>query len=138
LWQEYDRLADLPPDQFMAAFMRLQLLPGVVPPLPPPGPPPPWMAQRPAGIRALMDTFRIYDLDRDALRGFDRPVYFGLGGMSNPDQFGEEAERLARVFPDFWLEVFPERHHFDPPHRVEPQALAASLKSLWTRAERRP
>lgn len=135
LWQEYARLADLPDDQFMASFMRLQLRPDVVPPSPPPGPPPPWMAQRPAGIRALLDTFQTYDLDSEALRGFEQPVYFALGGLSNPDQFGEEAERLARVFPNFWLEVFPERHHFDPPHRVEPQALASSLRSLWRRAE---
>ncbi len=135
LWRDYARLADLPHDQLMAAFTRLQLRPDVAPPSPPPGPPPPWMAQRPAGIRALLDTFQSYDLDREALGGFDRPVYFALGGLSNPDQFEEEAERLARVFRDFRLEVFPERHHFDPPHRVEPQALASSLRGLWERAE---
>jgi len=135
LWRRYAQLADLPHDEFMAAFMRLQLRADVVPPSPPGGPPPPWMAQRPAGIRALLDAFRTYDLDREALRGFERPVYFALGGLSNPDQFGEEAERLAHVFPNFWLELFPERHHFDPPHRVEPRALATSLRALWGRAE---
>lgn len=93
------------------------------------------MAQRPAGIRAIIEAFRTHDLDRDALRRFDRPVYFALGGLSNPDQFGEEAERLARVFGDFWLQVFPNRHHFDPPHRAEAPALAASLRSLWQRSE---
>jgi hypothetical protein len=96
------------------------------------------MAQRPAGIRAIVDAFRTYHLDREALRRFDRPVYFALGGLSNPDQFGDEAERLARVFGDFWLQVFPDRHHFDPPHRAEAPALAASLRSLWRRAETRP
>jgi pimeloyl-ACP methyl ester carboxylesterase len=135
LWREYARLADLPQDEFMAAFVRLQLRPDVVPPSPPPGPPPPWMAQRPAAIRALIGTFQTYNLDQEALRRFDNPAYFALGGLSNPDQFGEEAQRLAHVFPNFWLEVFPERHHFDPPHRVEPQALATSLRSLWARAE---
>jgi pimeloyl-ACP methyl ester carboxylesterase len=134
LWPEYRRLAALPPEQSMPAFVRLQLRPGVQPPAPPPGPPPPWMAQRPRGIRAIVDAFRTYDLDRDALRRFSRPVYFALGGLSNPDQFREEAERLARVFDDFWLEVFPRRHHFDPPHRSEAPALAASLRSLWQRA----
>ena len=44
------------------------------------------MAKRPGGIRAFLETFRTYDLDRDALRGFDRPVYFALGGLSNPDE----------------------------------------------------
>jgi hypothetical protein len=32
--------------------------------------------------------------------------------------------------------VFEERHHFDPPHRIEPERLANSLKTLWGRAER--
>jgi hypothetical protein len=92
------------------------------------------MARRPAGIRAVLEAFGTYDLDRAALQRFRRPVYFALGGLSNPDQFAEEAERLARVFRDFRLEVFPDRHHFDPPHRVEAAAVAASLRSLWRRA----
>jgi pimeloyl-ACP methyl ester carboxylesterase len=135
LWPEYGRLAALPPEASMPAFVRLQLRPGVQPPAPPPGPPPPWMARRPAGIRAVVDAFRTYDLDREALRRFGRPVYFALGGLSNPDQFREEAERLARVFDDFWLEVFPRRHHFDPPHRAEAPAMARSLRHLWQRGQ---
>jgi pimeloyl-ACP methyl ester carboxylesterase len=135
LWPEYARLAALPAQESMPAFVRIQLRPGVAPPAPPAGPPPPWMARRPAGIRALVDAFRTYDLDRDALCRFDRPVYFALGALSNPDQFGEEAVRLARVFGDFWVQVFPDRHHFDPPHRAEAPVLAASLRSLWQRSE---
>ncbi|WP_208543126.1 hypothetical protein [Nocardioides euryhalodurans] len=98
------------------------------------------MAARPAGIRAMVEAFSHHDLDREALGRFDHPVYFALGALSNPDQFGEEAERLARVLGDFWLQVFPDRHHFDPPHRVEAPALADALRSLWQRAEtaRRP
>ena len=42
---------------------------------------------------------------------------------------------LAAMFPDFTIETFPERHHFDPPHRVEPEHLANSLLALWQRAE---
>ena len=136
LWREYDRAEALPPDQFMRAFMRLGVRPGVELPPPPPGDPPPWMAKRPSGIRAFMNAFRTYELDRDALARFDRPVYFALGGLSNPDQYGEIAGRLSRVFSDFELEVFDERHHFDPPHRVEPERLADSLSALWHRAER--
>lgn len=138
LWPEYRRFAALPPEESMPAFVRIQLRRGVEPPAPPPGPPPPWMARRPQGIRAIIEAFRTYDLDRDALRRFDRPVYFALGAQSNPDQFREEAERLTRVFDDFWLQVFPRRHHFDPPHRAEAPALAASLRSLWQRSEERP
>jgi hypothetical protein len=93
------------------------------------------MAQRPGGIRAFMRTFRTYDLDRGALASFDRPVYYALGGLSNPDQFGEIAARLNGVFPDFRLEVFAELHHFNPPHRIAPERLADSLRALWRRAE---
>jgi len=135
LWLEYDRLEGLPVEQFMQTFTRLQLKPGVPPPAPAPGEPPPWMAKRPAGIRAFGRAFKRSGIDREALRRFDRPVYFALGGLSNPDQFGEIAKRLSGVFPDFELEVFEERHHFDPPHRIEPERLAKSLKTLWRRAE---
>jgi hypothetical protein len=90
------------------------------------------MAKRPAGIRSFMRTFRTYDLDRETLRRFDRPVYYALGGLTNPDHYGEIAERLSRVFDDFTLEVFEQRHHFDPPHRIEPERLARSLGTLWT------
>jgi len=134
LWREYDRLDALPPDQFMRTFMRLGVKPGVELPPPQAGDPPPWMAKRPGGIRAFMKTFKTYELDRDALARFDRPVYFALGGLSNPDQYGAIAARLSRVFPDFELEVFEERHHFDPPHRIEPERLAGSLRAFWRRA----
>ena len=117
-------LESLPPDEFMAGFVRLQLAPGVEPPPPPEGPPPPWMAKRPAGLRAFIDAFDSGDLDLDALRAFARPVYFALGGRSNPDYYGRMADRLAAIFPDFTIETFAERHHFDPPHRIEPERLA--------------
>jgi pimeloyl-ACP methyl ester carboxylesterase len=136
LWREYDRLEARPPAQFMREFMRLNVKPGVELPPPPSGEPPPWMAKRPGGIRAFMKTFSTYDLDLSALARFDRPVYFALGGLSNPDQFGEIAARLRAVFPDFQLEVFEERHHFDPPHRIEPERLAQSLRALWRRGDR--
>jgi pimeloyl-ACP methyl ester carboxylesterase len=136
LWAQFDRLEGLPVEQFMSTFMRLGLKPGVPLPAPPPGDPPPWMAKRPAGIRAIQGAFKRSDIDGQALRHFDRPVYFALGALSNPDQYGEIAKRLSGVFPDFELEVFDERHHFDPPHRIEPERLANSLKKLWDRAER--
>jgi pimeloyl-ACP methyl ester carboxylesterase len=135
LWLESDRLQELPAEEAMPAFMRLQLKPGVPLPAPPSGDPPPWMAKRPAGIRAIVRAFKSGDIDREALHSFDRPVYFALGGLSNPDQFEEIAKRLSGVFPDFELEVFEERHHFDPPHRIEPERLANSLLALWRRAE---
>ena len=120
----------------MPAFVRLSLRDGVDPPAPPPGPPPPWMAQRPAGIAAFARAFAREDLDPEALRRFERPVYYALGGLSNPDQYEEIARRLEANFPDFELEVYADRHHFDPPHRTEPERVAAALRRLWERAER--
>ena len=135
LWHRYGELRDLPQEEFMAAFMRLQVKPDAVLPPPPPGPPPPWMAKRPAGISAFLHAFNTYALDRGRLAAFHKPVLFVLGGMSSPDEQGDNAERLARVFPDFRLEVFPGRHHFDPPHRAEPEQVAALLGAHWARAQ---
>ena len=120
LMEQLRELESLPPDAFMAGFVALQLAPGVASPPPPEGEQPPWMRKRPAGLRAFIIAFDEGELDLDALRAFERPVYFALGGRSNPDYYGKMAERLAAIFPDFTLEEFPERHHFDPPHRIEP------------------
>jgi pimeloyl-ACP methyl ester carboxylesterase len=85
VWREFERIATLPPAEMMPAFVAIQLAPGVEAPPPPPGPPPPWMATRPAGLRAFMGTFRSSSLDLGRLRAFEQPVYFALGGRSNPD-----------------------------------------------------
>ncbi|WP_120522581.1 alpha/beta fold hydrolase [Arthrobacter celericrescens] len=135
LWEQYEALDALPPEQFMAGFMRLAVRPDVALPPPPAGDPPPWMAKRPAGIRAFLETFRTYDLARNSLAEFRQPVLMVLGGLSNPDDFGEIIERLSSVFPDPRTEVFQERHHFNPPHRIEPERLAAVLHAHWERAE---
>jgi pimeloyl-ACP methyl ester carboxylesterase len=133
--RSFRALEQLSPDQAMSGFQRLQLAPGVDPPPPPEGPPPAWMDKRAAGTRAILDAFDKSELDVGALRTFERPAYFALGGRSNPDYFARISERLAAILPDLTIETFPERHHFDPPHRVEPKRLAASLLNLWQRAE---
>jgi len=132
--REFDQIAALPPDRMMPAFVARQLAPGVEPPPPPPGSPPSWMASRPAGIRALTATFGSSTLDLDRLRAFERPVYFALGGRSNPDYYGRMAGRAREIFPDFTLDLFEERHHFDPPHRIEPDRTARALRAHWARA----
>ena len=134
----YDRFRAIPeltPDAIMPAFVRTQLAPGIEPPTPAPGPPPPWMPSRLKGIGGFMAAFDAFEPDVDVLRRFDRPVYFALGGRGNPDLYARMAARLADVFPDFTLDIYDERHHFDPPHRVEPARLAAALRQLWARAE---
>lgn len=134
IWRRFDRIAALAPEQMLPAFVANQLAPGVEPPPPPPGPQPAWMASRPAGLRTLIETFRTGSLDLDRLRAFDRPVLFALGGKSKPDYYGRMAERAGTIFGDLTLEVFTERHHFDPPHRIEPERTATVLQALWERA----
>ena len=131
----FRRLADRPADDFMAGFIKLQLDKGVAPPPPAEGPPPPWMAKRPAGVKAFLAAFESDRLDLDRLRGFAGPVCFILGGRSSYDYYGRMAERLGRVFKDYTIETFPERHHFDPPHRIEPKRVAGILRRVWTRAD---
>jgi pimeloyl-ACP methyl ester carboxylesterase len=136
----YDRirvLRELPAELVMPEFVRAQLADGVEPPAPPPGLPPPWMASRLAAIATIQSAFDAYQPDLDGLRRFDRPVCFVLGGRSNPDLYARIAERLGEVFTDFTLDVYDDRHHFDPPHRIEPVRVAATLRALWTRAEQR-
>jgi pimeloyl-ACP methyl ester carboxylesterase len=136
VWAEFERIRELPAEEMMPIFIRTQLAPGVASP-PPPGPVPPWMAKRPPGIRALTAAFRRYDLDPGALRAFERPVYYALGGLSNPDYYGRMASRLGTLFADFTLDVYEGRHHFDPPHRAEPRRLAERLTTTWDRAAER-
>ena len=135
VFDRFRAIPELSPDVIMPAFVRTQLAPGVEPPPPLPGPPPPWMPSRLAGIGSFMAAFDAYEPDFDVLRQFDRPVYFALGGRGNPDLYARMAERLAGIFSDFTLDVYEARHHFDPPHRVEPSRLAAALRDVWTRAE---
>jgi len=134
VWQEFLRVQRLPADRLMPEFARLQLAPGVEPPAPEPGSPPRWMALRPAGIRALLDAFTDYELKLDTLRAFEQPVYFALGELSNPRWYCGMAERARDLFGDFTLDVFSGRHHLDPPHRAEPELLAARLRDVWRRA----
>jgi pimeloyl-ACP methyl ester carboxylesterase len=133
IWEELERIAALPPEELLQAIVAIQLAPGVEPPPAPPGPPPPWMARRPPGLGTFIRTVRATPLDLDSLRSFAQPVYFALGGLSNPEYYRRMAERARSIFPDFTLDVFEERHHFDPPHRVEPERTAAALRDHWAR-----
>ena len=123
--------------ELMREFIRVQLASGTPPPERPAGPQPPWMARRPAGLQALMGAFDAASLDLSALRTFDRPVCFMQGGRSNPDLYARIGDRLAAVFSDYRVELYAERHHFDPPHRTEPGRVADSLRTLWERTDAR-
>ncbi len=127
--------AELPGPKAMAQFVKLNLLEGVDPPPPPPGGPPPWMASRPAAIRAIGPAFRAHQLEPDELRKLKCPVLYVLGSLSNPDIYEERAKRAGSLFADFTMGMFEGRHHFDPPHRAEPERVADLLRTHWRRAE---
>jgi pimeloyl-ACP methyl ester carboxylesterase len=126
-------ITGMAPEEILPAFIRNQLAAGVPAPLPQPGPAPPWMASRLVAIPAFLAAFDAFE--PDLLRRLDRPVYYALGGRSEPDLYARIATRLADVFADVTLETYVERHHFDPPHRTEPARTAAALRALWVRAE---
>ncbi|HEX6551525.1 MAG TPA: alpha/beta hydrolase [Ktedonobacteraceae bacterium] len=133
-WSEMERVMALPLAERMPAFMRAGLRPGVETPPPPPGPPAPWMAKRPAGLEAMTRAFRAYHLEREDFRHFRRPVYLALGSLSHPME-EHKAEVLSSLFPDMRVEVYEGLHHFNPPHRAEPERFARALRELWARSE---
>lgn len=133
-WEELDHIMSLPPEKRLEPFIRLDLRPGVkMPPLLD-GPPPPWMANRPAGLAAFNRAFKVYNMDLERLRHFLQPVYLAIGSLSNPIE-ERKAKTLSTLFPAFRLEIYEGLHHFNPPHRAEPERFAQALRELWTRAE---
>src|SRR5437660_661780 len=70
LWAEFERIMALPPEQMMPEFVRIELEPGAELDPQPEGPTPPWMATRPAGLKAFMGAFKRSPLDIERLRAF--------------------------------------------------------------------
>jgi pimeloyl-ACP methyl ester carboxylesterase len=134
-WAELNRVMALPDAEQMPAFSRWQMRPGVQPfsiPMPP-GAPPAWMSIRPNGIKSISRAFNAYQLDQERYRLMDRPVYYALGSLST--RFYERAaNRLSGLFPDFQVEEYAGRSHFDPPFRTEPERFARALQILWARS----
>ena len=133
-WQQMERVMSLPDSLMMGEFIRLELRDGVPLPPAPAGDPPPWMAKRPAGMKALAKAFASYDLPYDRLRLFSKPVYIAVAALSNPVEL-RKAETLDGLFPDTQVELYTNRHHFDPPQRAEPERFAQALRSLWAKAK---
>ncbi len=92
------------------------------------------MAKRPAGTEAMFRAFNSYHLDQQRFSQFDRPVYYALGSLTTRS-FERSAKTLAQLFPDFQIEEYEGRSHFDPPHRAEPERFAQALRGLWARGE---
>ena len=133
-WAEEERNSKLSGSDFMTAFMRTGLKPGVPLPPPPPGPMPEWMAKRPAGLRAFMAEFKRTDLEHARLRGFRRPAYLAYGDQSTAVE-EIKLRRLAGIFPDSRLDVYEGTHHFAPPQRLQPDRFARALRAMWARGD---
>jgi pimeloyl-ACP methyl ester carboxylesterase len=131
-WPEFDRVLHMQPAESMPEFLRLQVAPGV--PLPPPqGAQPPWMAKRPAGIRAFVEALRAHHIAGDEYRAFGKPVYFTWGSLTHP-RWRSMEQRLSELFPSFSSEIFEGLHHLNTCHMAEPQRVAVRLTALWQRA----
>lgn len=125
------KVAGLQGPDFMSAFVREQVKPGVE--LPPPPPPNPAMRKRPAGIAAMQRAFDAYRFDRDLLRRCMVPVYYAYGDLSHEEQ-ALKAGVLAQLFPNILVHRFEGMHHFVPAEQIYTRAHAAALQELWRRA----
>jgi hypothetical protein len=123
----------MPPTESMPEFLKLQVAPGVA--LPPPrlGAQPPWMAKRPAGLRAFIEALRAHHVSDDDYRAFDKPVYFSWGSLTHP-RWSSMEQRLSKLFPNFSSEMFEGLHHLNTSHTAEPERVATRLTELWARA----
>lgn len=125
-------LAGLEGGEFMGAFMRLQVRPGVHLARPA-GPPPPWMRLRPAGLAAMMAAMPRHPFERESLRRCEFPVLLGHGELS-----GEYEELkvgvLARLLPDVHVRRFPGVHHFVSAEELYTPEHVDLIRGLWARA----
>ena len=121
-------------DEFMSAFVREQVKPGVMVPPPPPGPVPPEMQKRPAGIAALIRAFEAFPFDRNLFRAASFPVFYGYGDLSHEEQ-AVKAGILARLFSDIRVRRYAGIHHFVPADQIYTSEHAALLLELWRGAE---
>jgi len=125
-------LAGLDGPDFMSAFVRLQLKPGVQPPAPPTQPAP-GMQKRPAGIAAMMRSFSAYRFDRELLRAATFPVYLAYGDLTQEIE-SIKAGVLAGLFGDVRVKRYPGVHHFVPADQIYTAQHALALEDLWARA----
>ena len=133
LWDRIDDgLRGTDVDEFMRGFMTLQLRPGVDV-QPPQGPPPPWMAKRPAGLKALMAAFAAHPFDRDSLRRVQAPTFLGHGSLTG-EQEEIRAGVLARLMPDIHVRRFEGIHHFVPAEKLYTPEHLQELRDLWAKS----
>jgi pimeloyl-ACP methyl ester carboxylesterase len=120
---------------FMAAFVREQVKPGVELPPPPQGPVSAEMQKRPAGIAALMRVFGAYQFERGRFAEARFPVFLGYGDQTHEIE-AIRAGVLASLFGDIRVRRFAGVHHFVAPELIYTPEHVGALLDLWRRAER--
>lgn len=133
-WHEMMELLDMTEEERMHEFFLRNLQPGVEIAGPPPGPPPPWMANRPAGLMAMMRAFDRFRVEDGAYRSFARPVHFVYGSLTRQEFASAMRDRLQALFPDLTSVCYEGRHGFDTANQAEPARLAQELRQHWSRA----
>ena len=131
-WLTFDEAVLLPPAESMAAFMRLQVADDVILPEPPAGEPPPWMAKRPAAIRAFLDTLRRHRVEPADYAGFAAPVYFGPR-FTNASPLGGDADPARSTIPG--LHRRGVRRTSPPQHVARRRARTRGPRRLWRSEE---
>jgi pimeloyl-ACP methyl ester carboxylesterase len=126
------KLRGLQGGDFIAAFMREQVKPGVELAAPA-GPVSPEMQKRPAGIAAMIRAFDEYPFERGLLRACSFPVFYAYGDLSHDEQ-ALKAGVLARLFPDVDVRRFAGIHHFVPPEMIYTPKHAQLLVEHWRKA----
>jgi pimeloyl-ACP methyl ester carboxylesterase len=128
---EFVPLLDRPMDEMMGAFVGKQLRAGT-PAGPPPGPPPPWMATRPAGIRAFVTALANCSVPVERLSDFAGPVYYSYGSLSSETWVGMR-DRLSKRFALFSSEEYVGASHMRTSHMVDPNRVASALQKHWAK-----
>ena len=73
LWAKYDELDQVSAEQYLPAFMKLQVRPEVQLPPPPAGPPPPWMSKTQADVMNHNKANAAWPTSRGATVAAGRP-----------------------------------------------------------------
>lgn len=135
-WRQVDAAAALEGPASVAAFLQLQVAPGVALTLSRSGPAPSWLAKRPAGIKAFAAALRRHRVPEGSFASFKPPVLFTYGSLTHP-RWMAMRDRLADAFPDFRSEEFAGLHHMNTSHQAEPDRTATLLTEFWTLADAR-
>jgi homoserine kinase len=130
---ECERVAALPEERVVGAYLPLSVR-SRVPVPPPPGSTPEAMALRPVGIAALVKIARDTRLNGEKIAAFERPVYVVYGSLSN-DAYIATARALGELLPESTVEEYVGTHHLSPPQRATPERLAQSLMRMWADAD---